>query len=560
MANHGDLELRPAGPTRDVHLPFTLQTHVGMVIHWGLGISRYRQQNNQQRYPPIQTQKTIRIPYLANRTPQPPPQGFPLIRSFQDYVNHDWTSSTYAPVTDIVTSCICHGYRLDSANIEGQDVSIRRLQANVDACRDETIDIHRLMKFIQTRTHLDLEQAAAAVVSAFVNDRRLDDAVCLIKELTGVLLMSDMGLAVYPPPPQRSTQASTPMTLLAHLAEKLHHWCRKAGCDESKLGSDPPRDYATLVHLLLRIRSPRAKGRRCLYIPSWLFRAAEIAPPPVHAVFLDGYQADLETRGELHKAVSGYQWPEADPEADSITLSKHGFRVIQSRVFKLFCFWNPIAHFRRDLRRLEDEALYRSSWIAEQLRETEDVALVAHWFFAYQRRMQKKVVSDDETVRFLAKGEGRTLYQNNLKTKSTFERVLSRLAGQDEVSTGAPDDQDMLALIDQTCVMMRAYVDIYGGGEKENLVFKKGVSGGTGRGPVDQYNLLCDILRELVTKAEEEGIKPLPGAVYKFLAKDIMSWNNAWGDDAFADGKEHGWEPWVRERGLDSTRYPARLT
>jgi len=105
-------------------------------------------------------------------------------------------------------------------------------------------------------------------------------------------------------------------------------------------------------------------------------------------------------------------------------------------------------------------------------------------------------------------------------------------------------------LIDETCLLMKEYVDVYGAGNTQNLTFKKGVRGGSGRGPVDEYNLLCDVLARLRGRARDEGITDYPGPTFKFLAKDIMSWNNAWADDAFANGRKAGWEDWVVKRGL----------
>jgi hypothetical protein len=107
-----------------------------------------------------------------------------------------------------------------------------------------------------------------------------------------------------------------------------------------------------------------------------------------------------------------------------------------------------------------------------------------------------------------------------------------------------------LELLDRTCLLMRTYVDVHGAGDPEKLVFKAGVSGGSGRGPVDEYNVLCDVLKDLKARAAHEGIDPVPGPVYKFLAKDIMHWNKSWADDAFADGKVHGWVAWIADRGL----------
>ena len=86
---------------------------------------------------------------------------------------------------------------------------------------------------------------------------------------------------------------------------------------------------------------------------------------------------------------------------------------------------------------------------------------------------------------------------------------------------------------------MEAYVKVYGNGDRNNLSFVRGARGGSGRGAVDEYNLLCDILNTLCSKAKEQGLE-MPGPVRKFLAKDIMAWNQAFDADAFAGGRVAG--------------------
>ena len=95
---------------------------------------------------------------------------------------------------------------------------------------------------------------------------------------------------------------------------------------------------------------------------------------------------------------------------------------------------------------------------------------------------------------------------------------------------------------------MEEYVRLYGDGDSSNLRFSHGQRGGSGRGPVDEYNKLCDILRALREKAGGEGKEVRLGPVRKFLAKDILYWNQAWGDDAFAEGFEPGWVGWLERR------------
>ena len=133
--------------------------------------------------------------------------------------------------------------------------------------------------------------------------------------------------------------------------------------------------------------------------------------------------------------------------------------------------------------------------------------------------------------------------QNNPEIPTSFEERLAAFSGQ----KGVPISEPVLPQIDQCCLLMESYVRLYGHGDRNKLVFERGVSGGSGRGPVDEYNLLCDVLNTLCGKAKEEG-REMPGPVRKFLAKDIMAWNGAFGDDAFAGGRVPGWESWLAER------------
>lgn len=475
------------------------------------------------------------------------------ITSFQDYVETDWSDGKHSAIRDTAAACLRAGRLPNKKLITGGEQQYKqRFIANVSACQSGKTDIHRLMTWMKNRNRLNLEQAAAAVVSAFVKHGRLDDAEVLVRELTGVLAVSYMGEG-WDAGVSRNTLAKGAAEAFAHAAAKAHLWCSRAVEWRGELAADEPRNYREFVKLLLRVRSVRPNTKdRCLYIPRWMYDEAGIEPTGGHAVHLNEYQAQLEKEDRLTDVLKGYKWPENQAADDSIVLSKKMFRSLQRTVFRLYRFWDPIVRLRRAVRRLEDKVLYASAWIDQRLRETDDVAKVAFWFFAYQRRLQLKVVSDDQWTRFLAKGEGALLYQNSMRLKSTFETNLAKIAGLelDSLTTTSGGNDDTLRLIDETCLLMKEYVDIYGGGKKENLVFQKGVKGGKGRGTVDEYNMLCVILRDLKMRAKDEGIEDLPGPVYKFLAKDIMYWNESWDDDAFANGKVHGWEDWVVKRGL----------
>ena len=479
------------------------------------------------------------------------PKDSDTVNSFKDYVEQDWFSSVHSPITETAIACIRQKNVPIRSRIRGEEVSTERFLNNINACRNETVDIYYLTKLLKSRTRLDLEQAAAVAISAFVNAGRLNDAELLLKELTGVLAISGMSISREQLLTQRQNHTNQMMEALAQCSDKVYSWCRRrTGYGVATLGPSRPQNYTQLVQLLLRFRRVRPK-KRCLYIPAWLFQAAGIDPPGDHAGYLSGYQAILASRGEAFEGILGYQWPEMEPEDDSIVLPKRLFRLIQGRVYQLYPFWDPAVRLRHGVRALEDSVLYAADWVNRKLRETDDVAKVAFWFFSYQRRLQLKVVSDDRCTRFLGKDEGTTVYQNNVSMRSTFEEVLARVADLDETEKLGAGTNDTIELIDRTCVLMKAYVDIHGYGRKKNLVFSKDDTGGKGRGPIDEYNMLCDILNELKTRCKHKGIEQVPGPVYKFLAKDIMQWNNSWGEDAFANGKVHGWEDWLRDRGLE---------
>ena len=289
-------------------------------------------------------------------------------------------------------------------------------------------------------------------------------------------------------------------------------------------------DWSSLIRLLLRIRrcSPQS---RCLIIPEWVFCEANAAPPSEFRVW--------DNHG---RAAKGHE-PSLPPTSDSIALTRQEFRSIQRRLLRYYRFWDVTIRLRQDIKNLEANIIYSAELLRSQVLPSNDTLVVAHYFFALQRRLQRKVVSDLHWTAFLAKGESGTIVQNNPEIPTTFEERLSAFSGQ----SGVPLSRSILPQIDQCCLLMESYVRIYGKGDRNNLIFARGVRGGSGRGAVDEYNLLCDVLNTLCGKAKAEGLQ-MPGPVRKFLAKDIMAWNKAFDDDAFAGGRVPGWETWLAER------------
>ncbi|KAH7067910.1 hypothetical protein FB567DRAFT_555508 [Paraphoma chrysanthemicola] len=384
-----------------------------------------------------------------------------------------------------------------------------------------------LKRFTTSRTRLDLEQAAAVVISAFVTEGRLEAAKQLVPEVSQLLRSAYMWIDPYQRLPQNPPAFVSPV----NLGKKI-----QASAASKDIKIPLATSYAELVPLLMRVRRCKPDDR-CLKIPQWMFEEAGIAPP-AH------FRALFDNRDRT-------QYPVAPREQDAIVVSRKHFRCQQRHMYHYYQYWKPEVDLRKRIKKLEDDVIYGQSSLQSQILSVNDVGLLSHYFFALQRRLQCRAVGWLGRG-FFAKGEGATYYQNNRSIKSTFEKRLLEIAESNEEGViVAMGKDDTLARIDETCLLMKRYVDVYGGGVKDNLTFKKGVSGGSGRGPVDFYNLLCDVLMHLKDQARDEGIVDVPGHVQKFLAKDIMAWNNAWKDDAFACGRIPGWEEWLQKRAVE---------
>ncbi|KAF2685201.1 hypothetical protein K458DRAFT_388091 [Lentithecium fluviatile CBS 122367] len=500
----------PSSPNAPIQLPHTLQTYVGMVLGDGAPQQRRIPDDIADLEPLDRTKIAIALP---------------LSESYS-------TPASYMPSPAITEHAAAYLSSLSATRPSQKTVGpyiddrVTRCAANLRACVSK-VGKEDLKLWMQTRTRFDLEQGAAIVIAAFMDEGRVADAVRLVRELGTVLATSCMWMEKDVPLAVQQPVSPSPVKL-----------GRKLQLSAAKQGLTIPlaTDYKTLVPLLMRVRRCKPDNR-CLHVPSWMFAEADIAPP-AH------FSAAFTTE---HPAPH----PTAPREADAITLSRRHFRTDQRIIMQLFRFSDSTKRLRKDIKVMEDTVLYGGSWMQSRVFDVDDVALLSHYFFQFQRRLQRKVVSGFSGNVFMGKGEGRRLFQNNVALKSTFETVLLDIAESNDagviVATG---NEDTLALIDRTCLLMKSYVDIYGAGCTQNLVFEKGLSGGSGRGPVDEYNLLCDVLAELRLRGREEGVVEVPGPTKKFLAKDIMYYNNAWEEDAFAGGKKAGWEDWLVKRGL----------
>ena len=412
----------------------------------------------------------------------------------------------------------------------------QRFNLNIHACCDSGIDVDFMKRNVRALNRLDLEQAAAVVITSIRNDVRItnrgDIISALVKELdSGLITESCMWLESH----QRDPGATVQEAKFANLVDMIGGMLRESqnSTESSEIGSlSHVRDWASLMPLLLRVRRKKPQSR-CLFIPQWIFDAADVEPPSQFMIWgKDG------TIRPGHEPIAS-----SVDEVSDVILSRKRFRSLQRRLLRFHRFWHPDIRLRKAIRDFEANVIFSAQHIRSMVLPSQDTLVVAHYFFALQRRLQRKVVSDLQWTGFLEKGQSSLILQNNPNIPTTFEQRLSHFSGQ----VGVPVTEPVVPQIDQCCLLMEEYVSVYGGGDRRKLTFVPGVRGGSGRGAVDDYNLLCDILRTLNKAAKEQGL-PHPELVRKFLAKDIMSYNHSFHDDAFANDTVPGWEKWLVQR------------
>lgn len=425
------------------------------------------------------------------------------------------------------------------AGFSGYESDVNILHGNVRACCTPDTGVNFMKKIIHSRQRLDLEQAAAVIISSIANDEKINDSETMVRQLVQsldsiMLKKSCMWI----------DSSADKDTVKEQKFNRYRDGIQKVIVAKDPTAADEFSDWADIMKVLLRVRRHN-RPRRCLFLPQWVFDAASIQAP-------EHFRAAWGLSGAVGHGIYP-ELPECEQDADGIICSHNQFNYLQRRLFRFFRFWDPEIRLRKAADNLQEEVKYSTDFIRTRLSDTDETLIVAHYFFALQRRMQLKVVSDYAWTAFLPKGGSSELFQNNTSIISAFEERLSEFSGQ----TGIPIVGDIGRMLQKCCLLMEEYVAVYAQGDRTKLVFVRYVRGGSGRGAVDTYNLLCDLLRLICKDERSEGLKK-PGKVHKFLAKDIMGWNDSFADDAFANGKVPGWEPWLAERRAELEAFSKR--
>ena len=387
-------------------LTHTLQTYVGMVVGNG-----EPQQRSSPSMPDYMTdkesvEKSIRSP----------------------------SSLSEKDLLSLFTSCVL-GCRLPQFRNTQHGPGMNRLRSNIYSCCDTRIDIAFVKKNIDLLRRLDLEQAAAVVVSAIGNDDGIANRSEIVKSLLQEIEPKVFSNSCMWTEDSDLNTAKVIQTLkFSHMVKQIRYILQ----DKYAVQLGEIHDWTALIPFLLRIRrcSPRS---RCLFIPEWIFREANTTPPPEFRVW--------DNQGR----VAGGHEPTLAATSDSIVLTRKEYRRLQRRLLRYVLFWDPTVCLRRDIRELEANTIHSAELIKSPVLPSNNTLVVAHSFFALQRRLQRKVVLDLHWTDFLRRGESGTIMQNNPEIPTTFEQRLAAFSHQ----SGVPLSGPIQPQIDKCCLLMK---------------------------------------------------------------------------------------------------------
>ena len=425
----------------------------------------------------------------------------------------------------------------DSLGVQGTR-SLSRDLLNQRACFDSRVNLDELKRYIASYKRLDVEQAAALAVCQLT----LHQAAVALETVPTMLSTICMW--------REAADLEAPLEPAAASAERRMKLMRQV-LEQQGLQSDETLRDLTAALMQVRRKRPKESNSQRLCLPERLLSAVELEPSTERGSWQESFGNGRQT--ELQAPSSKFQLK---------TVSKSIFTCLQTYLGRLAGDQSPAAQLNRNIRALQ-ATIEKGANRFDALLATSDQLALVFSFMGLMRQRQLKVVSDNAWTTFLKKGGGVQVQQNTPHILTSFELALwsmavSRTAAEvdwDALSAITTPNgpvsrkgEDVLDLIDQTCLLMEQYVLIHGHGCHESLTFQTDSQGGSGLGPVDSYNQLVDLLRVLKSRAEQAGQPVIIQPCYKFLAKDIMQWNGAWADDAFGAGRIPGWEGWLKDR------------
>jgi hypothetical protein len=417
-------------------------------------------------------------------------------------------------------------------------------------------DLDTVKSLIIKCHRLDIEQAVAIVLRLLP-----DHAAELVPLVPTIITQSCMWHDSTLPAGQDDTDG--------YRRKHLRCLLSYAGVEDSGLA------WEDLAAILFRIRRKRPiDASRGLRLPEWI----------------QGY-----CNGATEISWGNFEYPNLVID-NPIIVSTKNFNRITRYIWRLLPT-APEKVLRRQIQGLSRKLIFGDD-ARDAISQTQDRKSLAYTFLALQRKLQLKIVSD-LCGRFLGKGEMSRFQQNTPHLQTSFEERLAEIAMAGETVDWAvltavrkpkgaekiDSVDELFVLVDRVCECFERYVVIHGDGHTEKLRPQQGRCGGF-RGPVDDWNAAVDILSELRRQIIDAGYQvvsnedsmvddftviaditeeatakgmDLPKAD-KFLALDIMSWNNSWGDDVFGLKKmPPQWWTWLQKRRSEG-KCPLPLT
>lgn len=494
-----DSEIKKPSPTEYPALLPTLQTWAGMVLGNGEPTARPIREQILTKDVEEQLQKLYKISQLLLSHRKPPRRGL------LDKVRNNLVACVEMVTKNDLIQYLSHGKRVDVEQAVAMVIAYFRVASDIE-------DFEIIEKD-------ELEEQSLPVIEELLNDMGVSNMLlntAMWREPGDRNLLGD----------SRERSACTSWMTIAQLLNEV---------DPS--GAVPEYiNHRAMVSYLQNVRRRRAKlgNTQHLTFPD------EFLPDefPQRDQWSWDYNYKTRTQPDI-------------PITNPIIISKHRFRTLQRLLYHLAGPTDTKSVYVLDVERFIKSSGSISPQRLAALEASEDPYAIAYSFITAQRHRQLKVVSDPRWTRFLVKDEGAMILQNRPDVLTSFEDILVRRATDLTALTavscpkGLRDNfstkDEVLQRTRKVCEFMERYVRDFGFGRMECLVFNKDVGGGSGRGPVDVYNALCDELKDCKARAKALDMELEIGHVQKFLAKDIMQWNNAWADDAFANGKIPGW-------------------
>ena len=136
-----------------------------------------------------------------------------------------------------------------------------------------------------------------------------------------------------------------------------------------------------MLNILMRVRRS-IRPERCLFIPQWIFDAADEEIPNTFRSW--------DEKGYMSPGT----YPASHDDENVITVSHKEFSALQCRILYYYLFWIPEAHLRKAVDELEQNVRYSAKYMRSKVDVLNDTLYVTHYFFALQRRLRRKVVSD----------------------------------------------------------------------------------------------------------------------------------------------------------------------